>query len=285
MTQAEGSSVILPSGATAPSPDAGLGPAELHPNYEYLLQQCFELCPAGRILDFGCGKGYAVEEGRRRGLDIYGVEAFAEGSGTNIRDYLEKCGMLGTAVRESLDGRIPFPDASFDLVVSNQVFEHVEDLGAVLEEIARVLKPGGHLLALFPTFDTVREGHCRILFAHWLPKSNLRFLWLYLWRSFGFGRLKRGRTRMQWARFFNEWLDYGVHYRSYRSIKRHLRTVFESITHMEEDLVARRLAPKRIRLSRALVIFPVGKFVAWMFRRWCGLVLLARKSSEPVPKK
>ena len=45
----------------------------------------------------------------------------------------------------------------FDLVLSNQVIEHVEDLDAVLCEIHRVLKPGGAFLSLFPSKDVIRK--------------------------------------------------------------------------------------------------------------------------------
>lgn len=49
------------------------------------------------------------------------------------------------------DGRnFPFPDQVFDSVITNQVFEHVFNPDEFLCEIARVLKPGGHLLLTVP---------------------------------------------------------------------------------------------------------------------------------------
>ena len=47
-------------------------------------------------------------------------------------------------------GRYPFPDASFDAVVSNYVVEHVDDAFAHLTEIHRVLLPGGHYIFRTP---------------------------------------------------------------------------------------------------------------------------------------
>ncbi len=53
---------------------------------------------------------------------------------------------------------LTFPNASFDLVPCNELFEHVQDLGLAFEEIARVLKPGGRLLATCPlAFGQVDE--------------------------------------------------------------------------------------------------------------------------------
>jgi SAM-dependent methyltransferase len=45
---------------------------------------------------------------------------------------------------------LPFPDASFDAVISFEVFEHVFNLDEILDDIRRVLKPGGKLLFSIP---------------------------------------------------------------------------------------------------------------------------------------
>jgi SAM-dependent methyltransferase len=46
-------------------------------------------------------------------------------------------------LHESRAEKMPFPDASFDAVTAYSFVDHVEDLGALLSEVARVLKPGG----------------------------------------------------------------------------------------------------------------------------------------------
>lgn len=53
--------------------------------------------------------------------------------------------------------RLPFGDASFDTVLCTEVLEHLPDPGAVLGEIARVLKPGGRLLATVPFSQPLHE--------------------------------------------------------------------------------------------------------------------------------
>lgn len=56
---------------------------------------------------------------------------------------------------------LTFPDARFDLVIVNDVFEHVPDLPTVLREIARVLRPEGALISTFPFAHTSRHSVVR----------------------------------------------------------------------------------------------------------------------------
>lgn len=93
----------------------------------------------GHVLDFGCGsKPYRKlfsEAESYTGCDI----------ATSGHDHAD------SHVDVFYDGeRLPFEDASFDAVVSFEVFEHVFNLHDVLKEIARVVKPGGKLLISCP---------------------------------------------------------------------------------------------------------------------------------------
>jgi ubiquinone/menaquinone biosynthesis C-methylase UbiE len=49
-----------------------------------------------------------------------------------------------------LDLRLPYEDNTFDLVISDQVFEHVQDQVRAFEELMRITKPGGHGLHVIP---------------------------------------------------------------------------------------------------------------------------------------
>ncbi len=173
----------------------------------------FALRHGGRVLDYGCGAGKLVLAGRANGLDMFGTDLFYGGSETRA----EAASLIGTVIRElNPDGSIPFPDEYFDLVTNNQVMEHVQDLDAVLSEIARVLRPGGRVLSLFPSRDVWREGHIGIPFSHWFPKGNwLRFVYTWCLRSLGFGTWKeQAPTARQWAVDKLEWIDRWTVYRS-----------------------------------------------------------------------
>ena len=61
----------------------------------------------------------------------------------------------------------------FDFVMSNHVFEQVENLDLVLGKIVRVLKPGGQMLSLFQSRDVVREGHCGVPMIRWFSMDSI----------------------------------------------------------------------------------------------------------------
>ncbi len=64
---------------------------------------------------------------------------------------------LGVVRQEDLE-RLRFPEAAFDAVVVNEVFEHLPEVDRVLEELHRVIRPGGKLVATFPFNLGARES-------------------------------------------------------------------------------------------------------------------------------
>ncbi len=67
--------------------------------------------------------------------------------------------------------RLPFPDASFDLVVSNHVIEHVADPARQLAEIRRVLRPDGVAYLATPNRWWPWEVHTALPLLHYLPTT------------------------------------------------------------------------------------------------------------------
>jgi SAM-dependent methyltransferase len=213
----------------------------MHPNYAYVLKKSHSLSSGGPILDYGCGRGAVVAAGRAQGLDIVGVDAFY--GGNTAKESVVANGLYGTAVFPLTEhGSIPFGANSFALVVSNQVFEHVQDIDSVLSEIFRVLRPGGALLAIFPSREVWREGHCGIPFIHWFhPENRLRYPYMCAMRSLGLGYHKRDKGIAQWSRDFLTWLDRFTIYRSYADLRSSFEKVSPHLMHMEDDYIAFRL--------------------------------------------
>jgi len=250
----------------------------VHPKYAYVLAKCRSLRPGGRVLDYGCGGGHVVALGRQQSMDFYGVEAFYAGS--NARQIASEKGLLGSVVLElGDDGRIPFEDDWFDLVVSNQVFEHVEDLGLVLQEISRVLKPGGCLLTIFPAREVIREGHCGVPMIHWFSKdSKLRYPYMRLMRALGLGYFKAGKDQQTWARKFIDWLDRFTTYRTYAEVQALFRKSRYSLQHIEEDYIGFRLQQLGLGwLAGVAQSSSLVGFARTSCRRLASMVILATR--------
>jgi SAM-dependent methyltransferase len=256
----------------------GTLPPHLPFNYRYVLDFATRLSqgktqPA--ILDYGCGSGQVVIAGRQMGMNIYGAEVFHMGD--RVRDQVATAGLLGTTIREIKAGVIDFPDEYFDILFSNQVMEHVRDFDHVLDEIQRVMKPGGIALHLFPSRDVWREGHCGIPFLHWfLKKSALRYPYAYAMRSLGFGNFKTPDKRT-WTLNFLNYLDNYCFYRSRASIFASFHKYFD-IKMIEDDYVHARLELSRLRRLAPLISWPLVRPLAMeSFRKLGGMVILSSK--------
>jgi SAM-dependent methyltransferase len=115
--------------------------------------------PAGaRILDAGCGSGRNMIDLARHGT-VTGIEL----SPTSVALARER--ERGEVIEGSvLD--MPFDDDAFDLTVSLDVIEHLQDDVAALRELRRVTKPGGVLLVTVPAYQWLWSGHDEINHHH-----------------------------------------------------------------------------------------------------------------------
>ena len=102
------------------------------------------------LLDVGCGGGLLAEEFARIGFRVTGIDPAPE-SIEAAREHAAQSG-LGIDYRVGCGERLPFADASFDFAACCDVLEHVEDVDAVIGEIARVLDTEGLFF-----FDTVNR--------------------------------------------------------------------------------------------------------------------------------
>ena len=138
-----------------------------------MMARFMELESGKRILDVGCGLGMYVSQFRQFSDDVYGVDIDP--------DKIARASEWLPNLRVSPAEELPFGDASFDLILLNEVIEHVDDDRRAINEAFRVLAPGGHIVVYAPNrlypFEThgfffagKYHGPCNLpILANWVP--------------------------------------------------------------------------------------------------------------------
>jgi ubiquinone/menaquinone biosynthesis C-methylase UbiE len=130
-----------------------------------------------RVLDVAGGDGYWAGQARRRGADAVSVDLARA-------KMLRGRGLTGSPALVEADAlRLPFADGSFDAVMSICAIEHFDDGERALDEMARVLRPGGELvmsadaLTRAAQWPDLLRAHCaRYAVKHTYTHESLRQL-------------------------------------------------------------------------------------------------------------
>ncbi|MBE7434288.1 MAG: class I SAM-dependent methyltransferase [Anaerolineales bacterium] len=106
---------------------------------------------SGKVLENGCGVGMYVEKMTELSADVTGLEFDFE----RAREAHVNSEGIVNAAGEFL----PLPSGTFDLILSHEVIEHVQDDRAAIREMIRTLKPGGRLILFCPNRGYPVETH------------------------------------------------------------------------------------------------------------------------------
>lgn len=127
-----------------------------------------------QVLDIGCGTGGAtLFVAERYGAHVLGVDVEA-GVVEKAKKAATARGLSSRAQFQAIQpGRLPFSDASFDVVFSKDALIHVEDKDAIAAEVFRVLRPGG----IFAASDWMRadDGPMSDRLRHYIEAEGLGF--------------------------------------------------------------------------------------------------------------
>lgn len=165
----------------------------------------------GRILDIGSKDGEIVS-----GL----AEWFGcDGVGIDLQFELTNETKWAEFIRADTI-RLPFSPDSFDAVICNMVFEHIPNEAAAINEVARVLKPNGIFVVIFPNRVFPIDGHAYPNGIQWLPKQIAIPIVDLI-------------TEPERAEYFRS----GMFYVSPLGVKRHLRREFETVTYESSRLL------------------------------------------------
>lgn len=148
-------------------------------HYERIAQDVLNYCTEGRVLDIGTGPGWLLEKLYRAspkfkltGLDI--SRSMVEKARKNMKNI----GLSDVIdVQEGKAAKIPFADHTFDVIISTGSLHHWKEPIAGLNEIYRVLKPGGYALI----YDIVSDTPASVMkqAAYEFGKLNIFLMWLH----------------------------------------------------------------------------------------------------------
>ena len=122
-----------------------------------------------KVLDVGCGGGYACEHLARLQAVVSGTDIL-EGSLREAHDHAMQ-GNLQIDYSLCSAERLPYDDEVMDAVTCFDVLEHIPDKQTTISEIYRVLKPGGWLF-----LDTLNKTLCSKVLTIWLGEVLLKFI-------------------------------------------------------------------------------------------------------------
>jgi 2-polyprenyl-3-methyl-5-hydroxy-6-metoxy-1,4-benzoquinol methylase len=230
-----------------------------------------------RVLDYGCGNGELIKFLRQNGYDAYGVDV-----DTFFDDFYSYTDQELLAQKRisviDIDGHGPWSGQTFDFIISNMVIEHVEDKKRHFAALSRCMSDSGKALLLYPLLESVREGHIRQFFIHWIPRGRLRVAAAYVQKLLGIPRDKGGTANIN--EFVKEKVgivDTSCFYETNGVINRQLGEFFD-FSHLEtEYFIFRAQQKKMLWLVPLLELLSITGISALVFRIYTGAVVVAGK--------
>ena len=219
------------------------------------------------ILDFGCGTGRSVYSLLDQG--------YINTVGYDIKDYLslrDPADRSRFFIADAAGGsRLPFDDNTFDLIISEQVWEHVMDQVGLLRELHRVMRPGGCAIHVFPARYSPIEPH---LYVPWGGVLGHRW-WYKMWALLGIRNeyqkgLSADEVADRNAHYFVEALNY-IRNSCYEVVWRRLGYDYKWIDQENFDTSERALVRQVGRLNRVLPL------IGWLNRTFHTRRVLLRK--------
>lgn len=205
------------------------------------------------LLDLGCGDGALLgylarnlpllNPGMR--LELYGLEV--DDSRVQPPGFLERTVADLSASLPEIPWRLriagiaaadpwPYGDESFDVILSNQVLEHVADPDHLFAETYRALRPGGYAVHLFPLRHYLFEGHLKLPLAHRIQNFDLLRAYIASLSRLGLGKYPAhhrtsGISLAEYAERHADYLHHFTNYLSHRQVlalgkRHHLRVSF-----------------------------------------------------------
>jgi SAM-dependent methyltransferase len=173
-----------------------------------------------RIMDYGCGGGQLLTYLRVLGYtNLTGIDV-GNAEKKYILNTMHNNMGFKTSIFFIYDGvTLPFSNLSFDIVISQQVLEHVHNVERYFSESGRVLSPKGQMLLEFPHRLVPFDTHTRMWFVHYFPLAI---------RDIIYDKYRKGKSK-----YYNDLLNLQpIWY-----YKKLLNTMFSRVIDVSEDRI------------------------------------------------
>lgn len=140
--------------------------------HEMTVRRYLDPQPGERVLEVGAGRGHLTKRLRDWGVDAVGIDANPRAAEVAVSD----------GVLHMVGEDLAFEDDSFDKIVSVHAIEHIPDIEGAFDEMARVLRPGGKAVFIYPA-EPVNGvwaiPTALILFGNPLKATTVHCQWLW----------------------------------------------------------------------------------------------------------
>lgn len=116
-------------------------------SYNLLLDEFEKYRQTNKILDVGCGRGWFLQEAKKRGWEVYGTEY--------SKAAIKACINNGIEVKEGELELSFFQNSKFDVITSFEVIEHINNPNKEIKLIAELLRKGGLFYCTTPNFNSL----------------------------------------------------------------------------------------------------------------------------------
>lgn len=214
-----------------------------------------ELTSQSVLLDFGCGSGRYVQELRDHGYQAYGCDIEMK-----KEENVDTDAMLKNSLIRKVDIKnyvLPFEDNTFDLIFSDQVFEHVRNYPETLTEISRVLKPTGSCLHIFPSRYKMIESHVFIPFSSAIKS----YWWIRVWVFLGIrNEWTESKTKKDISKRYFNYLRDNTNYLSRRELSKEFKGHFKDVSFCENEFL------KSSNKGKYFALIPLAHVIYSTFR-------------------
>lgn len=187
-----------------------------------------------RLLDAGCGSGQLIAYLAESlpplhpacSIEIYGYDVSNHGVQSQgffdeaVNFLAERHPHIKWQERLKLihlNDAWPFPSEFFDIIISNQVLEHINNHDLFFAELHRTLKSGGTSAHLFPLQHYFFEGHLHLPFVHWIMNHDVLvgYIKLLSWMGLGKYNSESDDTLDNYSIRHADYMHYYTNYLSY----------------------------------------------------------------------